>query len=78
MTLRNTGQSELVVRRVYSSDPGISVSIDKTKLKPGKEAVITATVDTAQLPGALLNARVAVITNDPGHPTQIIRLVGGK
>lgn len=78
VTLRNTGQSELVVRRVYSSDPGISVSIDKTKLKPGKEAVITATVDTAQLPGALLNARVAVITNDPGHPTQIIRLVGEK
>ena len=73
------------MRRVYSSDPGISVSIDKTKLKPGKEAVITATVDTAQLPGALLNARVAVITNapaliphDPGHPTQIIRLVGEK
>lgn len=76
--LRNTGKSELLVRRVYSSDPGISVSINQTKLKPGKEAVITATVDTSAIPGDMLNARVAVITNDPGNPTQIIRLVGEK
>ncbi len=76
VVLRNTGKGALAIRRVYSSDPGVSAKINKTSLKPGKDATITVTVDTSKNPGDLLNARVAVITNDPANPTQIIRLLG--
>ena len=74
--ITNKGKSELIIRRVYSSDHGVSVSVSKDKLKPGKSAVIKVTVDTGEIPGDILNARVAVICNDPANPTQIIRLVG--
>lgn len=76
LTLRNEGKSVLNVRRIYSLDEGVDFTIDKTSLKPGKTATITATVDPSKLPGALLNARGALITNAPGAPTQTIRLVG--
>lgn len=74
--IKNTGKTPLIIRRVYSTDPGVSVDIDRDKLKHGKTAVITATVDPAALPGDMLNARVSVITNDPEKPVQILRLVG--
>lgn len=74
--LRNTGKSALVVRRLYTGDPGVTIEIDRTTIKPGKTATITATVDPSALPGALLNARAVLITNSPDAPTQTIRLVG--
>lgn len=76
--LRNNGKSPLIVRRLYSADPGISVNIDRTTIKPGKTALITATVDPATLTGAILNARASLITNDPANPTATIRLVGTR
>ena len=75
-TIRNTGHSALEIRRVYSSDPGVKATAERTTLKPGKETNVNATIDTALIPGDMLNARVAVITNDPANPTQIVRLVG--
>lgn len=76
VSLKNEGKSQLVVRRVYSSDPGVSVNISKPIIKPGKDAEIKIEVDPTQIPGDILNYRVAVITNDPVNPTQIIRVVG--
>lgn len=76
VTLKNNGKSALAVRRIYSTDAGVEVSIDRTTVKPGKTATITATVDPEQLKGALLNARAALVTNDPSASTQTIRLVG--
>ncbi|MDE6207914.1 MAG: DUF1573 domain-containing protein [Muribaculaceae bacterium] len=76
--LRNIGRSKLLVRRVYTADDGIAVSIDHTDLKPGKTATATVTVHPEQLPGALLNARLNIISNDPAHPVTTIRLVGTK
>ena len=37
---------------------------------------ITATVDPKQQKGGILNSKVMVISNDPMHPTQTVRLVG--
>lgn len=76
ITLRNEGRSPLIVRRLYSLDDGVSFSIDKTTIKPGKTAHITATVDTSKVPGSLINLRGSLITNAPGAPVQTIRLVG--
>lgn len=74
--LKNEGKKPLVVRRLYSLDEGITFSIDKTVIKPGKTATITATVNTNLLTGSLLNGRGSLITNAPSAPSQTIRLVG--
>ncbi len=74
--LRNSGRNTLDIRRVYSVDPGISVSVDKKSVKKGKSADISVTVDPSALPGDILNARVSVITNDPVSPVRTLRVVG--
>ncbi|MDO4319315.1 MAG: DUF1573 domain-containing protein [Bacteroidales bacterium] len=76
MTLANAGKDRLDVRRVYSTDPGVTVRIKDTSVKKGKKTVITVTVDPSVQTGALLNSRLNIITNDPMHPTYVIRLVG--
>lgn len=76
LTLDNTGRSPLKVRRIYTADPGIDVTIDRTEIKPGRSATITVTVDPSKIPGELLNARISLITNDPDRPTQTLRAVG--
>ncbi len=75
-TLHNDGKRPLEVRRVYTCDSGVNASIDRTKIKHGKSACITVTVDPAALPGAILNARISVITNDPDNPVRTLRAVG--
>ena len=73
VALRNTGKRPLEVRRVYSTDPGVDVAVKQTRVKPGKETVITITVTPA--PGTeLVNERIIVITNDPLSPVQTIRI----
>lgn len=74
--IANTGKSTLEIRRVYTATPGVSVSIDRTSLKPGKKATIKVCVNPAELTGALLNARISVISNDPTQPIATIRAVG--
>ena len=75
-TITNAGQSTLKIRRVYSADAGVEASVDKDQLKPGETATVDARLSTAQQNGGLINARVNVISNDPGHPSQTVRLVG--
>lgn len=74
--IANTGKSTLEIRRVYTVSPGVNAAVDRTSLKPGKKAVVTITVDPAALEGALLNARISVISNDPAAPISTIRAVG--
>ncbi|MDE6135379.1 MAG: DUF1573 domain-containing protein, partial [Muribaculaceae bacterium] len=74
--IKNIGKSTLELRRVYTADPGIKVEVDRMSVKPGKEATVTITVDRSQLRGAILNARISVIANDPMSPVQNIRAVG--
>ncbi|MDE5684299.1 MAG: DUF1573 domain-containing protein [Muribaculaceae bacterium] len=74
--IANTGKSSLEIRRVYTATPGVSAAIDRSSLKPGKKAVITIKVKPAELTGALLNARISVITNDPTQPIATVRAVG--
>jgi len=75
-TLSNSGKSNLIVRRIYSGDPGVTASIDESTIKKGKSAQIHVTIDPAVQTGGLLNSRLSVITNDPLHSVYTIRLVG--
>lgn len=74
--ITNRGDNTMIIRRVYSAEPGVTVSVDKNKVKKGKDAVVTVTVDPSQLPAEVLDARVSIIVNDPANPTTIVRAVG--
>lgn len=74
--ISNTGRDPLLIRRVYTADKGIRVSIDKTKIKRGQHAAVTVSVDPAALEGEVLNGRISIISNDPANPTLTVRAVG--
>lgn len=74
LTLTNTGKSTLKVRRVYTDDRGLDVSIKDTSIKKGKSAEISVTVSPGHTD--VINKRFTIITNDPVNPTQIVRVVG--
>lgn len=75
-TIKNTGASTMEIRRVYTTDPGVTVTTDALKLKKGKSATVNVTIDPLAIPTEILNARISVIVNDPEHPTTIVRAVG--
>lgn len=76
MQVRNTGKSNLIVRRVMSLDKAITAKTNKTLLKPGEEANITIKVNTSKVEGNILNSQFTIITNDPSNPLTIVRVVG--
>lgn len=75
-TIENRGKSDLLLRRVYTTDPGVSVRVDADKVKKGKSTMAYITVDPSALTSPLLNARVQIIANDPAMPITIVRAVG--
>lgn len=73
----NSGESPLILRRVYTYDPCITVKTDKNEIAAGKSATITVTVDPARLKGIdMLNGRITLISNSPDNPTENVRVVG--
>lgn len=73
---KNVGKSVMQVRRVYTTDPGITVSTTAFKLKPGKEATVQVTIDPIAIPSEIMNGRISLIVNDPRNPTTVVRAVG--
>ena len=75
-TITNRGKDQLLLRRVYTADPGISIKTSATKVKKGKSATVTVSVDPSQIPADMLNARINIIANDPMNPVTTVRAVG--
>lgn len=73
-TVYNHGRSNLLIRRVYSVDPGVTARAQSVKIKPGKSAEITVEFTPSAVRGAFFNARLSLITNDPAAPVKTIRL----
>lgn len=76
--ITNTGKDPLLLRRVYTADKGIKISVDNTKIKKGKHATVKVTLLPSQLPSDILNARISIISNDPDNPTASVRAVGTR
>lgn len=71
----NSGKSPLIVRRLQIVDPAITAAkISSEKIKPGKNAKITVTIDPAKAESDFLNARISLITNDPNNPLTVARV----
>lgn len=76
-TITNNGKSPLIIRSIKSPDPSVTIKIKHDKIKPGKSETVTVTVDPTVIGDTeLLNARITIISNDPLHPSRIMRLVG--
>lgn len=75
-TVTNSGRTALMVHKTASTDKAVSAKISSSKIKPGKSAVVTVTVDPAQIEGNMLNSNITLIANDPDNSMQTIRVVG--
>lgn len=77
-SIKNDGKDPLNIRRVYTGDAGIDISVDRTTIKRGKTATVSVTAIPGKIDGPILNARINVITNDPANPVQTVRITGSK
>lgn len=75
-TITNRGKSDLMLRRIYTTDAGVKVTPSEGKVKKGKSATITVTTDPSSLPAEVLSARIQIITNDPEQSISIVRAIG--
>ena len=63
------------MRRLQAVDPTVtSLKISSEKIKPGKSARITATLDPAKAINDFINARISLITNDPASSMEVVRV----
>lgn len=78
VTIDNFGDEPLIIRRVQSTDPAVTVKLNHDKVKHGSTAKLQIMIDTSLLPddSDIINTRVTLITNDPQHPVTPIRIVG--
>ena len=53
---------------------GMSVKLNKSKLKPGEQAKLKITVNKKQLRSARSKPRVLMITNDPTQPKVVVKV----
>ena len=74
--IKNTGKDPLLIRRIQSFSKGVTAECDKTKIKKGKTAHVSVTVDPEKIGEDILNATISIITNDPDAPVTEVRLVG--
>lgn len=76
VTVTNIGKKPLELRRLWTAEPGVNIHCDKTRVKHGKTATVTVTVDPSQLSRRLLNGQMTIVSNDPARQSIAIRLVG--
>lgn len=76
ITLANKGKGVLNVRRLWCPDKAVTIGKVPDRIKKGKRAAVTLTVDPAMVDGGVLNTTLTIITDDPYSPRTTIRLVG--
>ncbi|MCM1349216.1 MAG: DUF1573 domain-containing protein [Firmicutes bacterium] len=76
-TITNAGHKQLIIRRLFTADPALTLKLKSTKVAPGKSTTVKVVANCADLKaGQPLNARITLITNSPSAPTQIVRVTG--
>ncbi len=75
ITIQNTGNSILDIERLQMFTNGLSISLNKSKIKAGKETKLKITAIAEQLKKARSKPRILMITNDPEQPKVIIHIL---
>lgn len=74
-TVSNSGKTPLIIRRLQAVDPAIdSAKLGSYKIKPGKNTKLTVTIDPSKAESDFINARISLITNDPGNSLAVARV----
>ncbi len=76
MTVKNNGRGTLEIRRLWSDDPALTLTVDRRNVSRGGKATINVTVDKQKINGEVLNTSFTVITNDPERQVSTVRVVG--
>lgn len=74
ITIENAGRSVLDIRSMQMFTTGMSVKLNKSKLRPGEQAKLKISVNKKQLRSARSKPRVLIITNDPKQPKVVIKV----
>ena len=72
--VENRGRALLDISTLQMYTTGMSVKLNKTKLKPGEQAKLKITVDAKEIKKARSKPRVLMITNDPKRSKAIINV----
>lgn len=72
--IQNTGKTDLVIRKIRTSDDKVSVNVAKTTLKPGKKAKATVTLKTEQAPK--VTKIIQFTLNDPQNSIVNYKVTG--
>jgi hypothetical protein len=72
---KNTGKSDLVIRKVKASCGCTATSPEKMVIKPGETSKIATTFNSRGKRGRQ-NKTITVITNDPDSPNTILKIKG--
>ncbi len=71
----NTGKDELNIRAIQPNCSCVKAFIDRENIKPGESGLLNLVFDTSGRVGYEQKA-VAIFSNDPGAPTQVITVKG--
>ncbi len=74
-SFKNTGKSDLIIRKVKTSCGCTAVAPDDKIIKPGQESKIDVTFRSAGKKGKQ-NQTVTIITNDPSNPQINLKVTG--
>ncbi len=72
---KNTGKSELIIRKTKASCGCTATQPEKSKLKPGESSKIKVTYDSTGKKGNE-NKTITVVSNDPTNPSIVLTIKG--
>lgn len=75
-TLKNTGENNLEIKRVYSLSDAITITRYPVNLKPGKSGKLEGKVNCSKLDGEAYGIPLRIITNSPLQPETEVRVAG--
>lgn len=74
LAIQNTGKSDLIIRKIKTSDSDLSVTASKNTVKPGKKVKVNLNLKTGE--AKKLIKVIQFTTNDPHNPIVTYKLIG--
>ncbi len=74
-TFKNTGKTDLVIRKIKAACGCTATNPEKMVIKPGETSHITSTFNSAGKKGRQ-NRTITVITNDPSQSSIVLKMTG--
>lgn len=75
LTITNRGQSDLEISSLQMFTDALSVSLSKSRLRPGEQARLKVTALARRMTAARSVPRVLMITNDPERPKVVVNVI---